>query len=128
MVSTTRAQRIAERIQEELSEIMLQQVVDPRLVGVNITDVRVDRELSYASVFVSALEGEQRAAEALDALKHAQGFLRTELTRRIELRVFPRLRFQWDHTAERAEHIERLMASLKNESSPVNPEEGKQDG
>jgi ribosome-binding factor A len=51
-------------------------------------------------------------------LEHAQGFLRSELAQRIELRVFPRLRFRYDSTFERAEHIERLFASLETDSKP----------
>jgi ribosome-binding factor A len=112
MVSQTRAGRIAKRIQELLSEMLLFEVTDPRLQGVYITDVDVDRELSLANIFVSALEGAQRQKEILDGLKHASGFLRTQLAHKIELRTFPRLRFNWDTTPEKAEHIEQLIASL----------------
>lgn len=117
MVSKNRTQRIADRIREDLSDIMLHLVSDPRLEGVNITDVTVDRELVYAEIYVSALEGSQREEEILEGLNHAQGFLRSELARRVQLRVFPRLRFHWDPTAERAEHIERLLASLQDEQT-----------
>lgn len=112
MVSKLRAERIADRIREELSEMMIQEISDPRLSGVSITDVRIDRALAYADVYFSMLEGSERAAEVLDGLKHAQGFLRTELALRVDLRTFPRLRFHYDPTLERAEHIERLIASL----------------
>jgi len=118
VVSKTRAQRIAERIREELSEILLQQISDPRLVGISITDVEIDRELAYASVFVSALEGSSRSGEILEGLEHAQGYLRHELSQRIDLRSFPRLRFKWDATYERAESIERLIATLHQEDQP----------
>lgn len=112
MVSKTRVQRIADRIREELSEILLQEVSDPRLVGVSITDVKVDRELGYADIYYSSLEGSSRAKEILEGLQHAQGFLRYTLSQRIEMRVFPRLRFHWDPTFEKADHIEKLIASL----------------
>lgn len=117
MVSKTRASRIADRIREELSEIILMQSNDPRLSGISITDVEVDQELSFATVFFSAVEGSERSVQILQGLEHAQGFLRSELARRIKLRIFPRLRFHWDPTYERAEHIERLIASLHEESS-----------
>ena len=117
MVSKTRTQRIGDRIREELSEMLLLEVSDPRLQGISVTDVEVDRELAYASVYISALEGEQRWQEILDGLEHAQGFLRHELSQRIDLRTFPRLRFRWDSTLERAEKIERLIASIHEESS-----------
>ena len=116
MVSKLRLQRINDRIREELSEILLQEVSDPRLVGISITDVKVDRELAYADVFVSALEGSERWQEIHEGLQHAQGFLRRELSQRVELRVFPRLRFRWDPTFERAERIEQLIASLHDDS------------
>lgn len=107
-----RAERIADRIREELSEMLIQNVSDPRLSGISITGVRIDRELAYAEVYFSALEGSERAKEILDGFKHAQGFLRRELALRVDIRTFPRLRFHYDPTFERAEHIERLIASL----------------
>lgn len=118
MVTRTRAQRIADRIREELSEILLQEVSDPRLSGVSITDAKVDRELGYADIYYSSLEGSSRAAEIQEGLQHAQGYLRYVLSQRIEIRVFPRLRFHWDPTFERADHIEKLMASLHEAETP----------
>lgn len=118
MVSKTRVQRIADRIREELSEILLQEVSDPRLAGISITDVKVDRELGYADIYFSSLEGSSRAGEILEGLQHAQGFLRYTLSQRIEMRVFPRLRFHWDPTFEKADHIEKLIASLHESEQP----------
>lgn len=115
MVSKSRAVRIGDRIREELSEIILLHSQDPRMSGVTITDVKVDRELAFADVFVCTLEGEVRSKDVLAGLEHAHGYLRSELARRVELRVFPRLRFHWDPTPERAEVIERLIASLHAE-------------
>ncbi|MCS6908185.1 MAG: 30S ribosome-binding factor RbfA [Anaerolineales bacterium] len=123
MVSKVRLERISERMKEELSELLLRGVADPRLSGVHITDVRVDRELSYADIYVSAIEGQQRAKEILEGLEHAQGFLRRELARSIELRVFPKLRFHWDPTPERADRIERLLASLRERKSSLEEEQ-----
>lgn len=117
MVSKTRSQRIADRIREELSELLIQEISDPRLEGISITDARVDRELAYADVYVSALEGAERSKEILEGLNHAQGFLRHALAERVDLRTFPRLRFHWDATYERAERIESLIASLHQPSA-----------
>jgi len=115
VVSKTRTQRIADRIREELSEMLIQEVSDPRLEGISVTDVKVDRELAFADVFVSALEGASRSKDILNGMEHASGYLRHELSQRIELRTMPRLRFHWDPTFERAEKIERLIASLHAE-------------
>ncbi|HEB66065.1 MAG TPA: 30S ribosome-binding factor RbfA [Chloroflexi bacterium] len=115
MVSKMRTRRIADRIREELSTLLLMEVKDPRVAGATITDVEVDRELAFANVYVSCVEGSQRAEEILEGLNHAGGFLRSALAQRIQLRVFPRLRFHWDPTPEQADHMERLFAQLRAE-------------
>lgn len=74
----------------------------------------VDRELSYADVYVSAIEGQVREKEVMKGLESASGFFRRKLSKTIELRAFPRIRFHWDVTPERADHIEKLIAELKN--------------
>ena len=123
MVSQVRAQRIGQRIRQELSEILVTGSLDPRLRGVSITEVKIDRELEYASIHFSAVEGSERAPEILAGFKHAAGFLRSELARRIELRSFPRLRFYWDPTFEKADHIEKLFAMLEAEKESEKPAE-----
>lgn len=112
MVSTSRAQRIADRFREELSEMMIFDIKDPRLKGAFITDVTVDRELAYADIYVFSSDGSESANEILAGFNRASGFLRSELAQRIELRTFPNLRFHWDPTPERAEKIEELLDSL----------------
>ncbi len=102
--------------------LVMGQIRDPRLTGITITDVKVDRELAYADIYVSAVEGSQRAQEILDGLQSASGFMRRTLADQIELRVFPRLRFHWDPTPERADRIERLLASLRSENSSSSEE------
>lgn len=128
MPSPLRLQRIADRIREELSEMVVRNISDPRLDGISITGAKVDRELTYADIYVSAVEGHERAPEILAGLQHASGFLRHKLAERIELRVFPRLRFHWDPTPERADHIERLLAELRESPpAPAEPEDGSDD-
>lgn len=117
MPSKMRLERIADRIRQDLSAMILLRVQDPRLAGISITDVRVDRELEYADVYVSAVEGSERAKEVIEGLKHAGGFLRHELAQQVELRSFPRLRFHWDPTPENADHIETILAGLRSEQA-----------
>lgn len=127
MPSKIRMQRISDRIRNELSEMLVKEVQDPRLLGISVTDVRVDRELAYADVYVSAVEGHERQKDVLDGLSSAAGFLRHELAARVELRAFPRLRFHWDPTPEKADHIEQVLASLRNEETPSLPSEENED-
>ena len=127
MVSKLRAKRIADRINEVLSEMLIYDISDPRLVGVSVTDVNVDREMTFANIFVSALEGTSRSDEILEGLEHAKGYIRSELADRIELRTFPRLRFHWDPTFEKAERIDRLIASLNTKVTSSNESQSKLD-
>ncbi|HMB23127.1 MAG: 30S ribosome-binding factor RbfA [Chloroflexota bacterium] len=113
MPSGIRLQRIADRIRQELSEMLIHEISDPRLKQVYPTDVKIDKELAYADVFVSAVEGAERSADVLAGLESASGFLRRTLAARIELRAFPRLRFHWDVTPENADRIERILAELR---------------
>jgi ribosome-binding factor A len=114
MPSGIRLQRIADRIRKELSEMLIREISDPRLQQIFVTDVKVDRELAFADIYVSAVEGTERSKDILEGLESASGFLRRMLAGRIELRTFPRLRFHWDPTPENADHIEKLLAQLKN--------------
>jgi ribosome-binding factor A len=113
MPSGIRLQRIADRIRQELSEMLIHEISDPRLKQIYVTDVKVDRELAYADVFVSAVEGVSRSADVLAGLESAAGFIRRNLASRVELRAFPRLRFHWDMTPENADHIEKVLAELR---------------
>jgi ribosome-binding factor A len=115
MVSESRSDRIADRIKRELSLLFLQEISDPRLEGVNITYVDVDREISYADVYVSAMEVE-RKKEVMEALQRAGGFIRSQLAMSIShLRNFPELRFQWDPVPERVERLDQIFAELDEE-------------
>ena len=113
MPSGVRLQRIADRIRQELSEMLIREISDPRLGLISVTDVKVDRELSFADVFVSAVEGHERSKEVLAGLESASGFIRRTLAGRVDLRVFPRLRFHWDPTPENADAIEKKLAELR---------------
>jgi ribosome-binding factor A len=114
MPSELRLQRIADRIRQELSDMLIRELNDPRLKQIYVTDVKVDKELAFADIFVSAVEGNSRSREILDGLESASGFIRRTLSSRVDLRVFPRLRFHWDPTPENADRIEKVLAELRN--------------
>ena len=113
MPSGIRLQRIADRVRQELSELLIREVNDPRLQHIFITDVKIDKELAFADVYVSAIEGSERSVEILAGLESASGFFRRILASKVELRAFPRLRFHWDPTPENADHIEKVLAGLR---------------
>jgi len=125
MPSQQRVKRISDRIQQILSEMLVTgRISDPRLTNVFITDVTVDRELSFANIYVSSLEGKDEAEQILAGFEHASGYLRSTLAREIALRSFPNLRFFWDETPERAERIDRLLDEIaKNEGNAEEDEQ-----
>src|ERR1051326_6160666 len=113
MPSGIRLQRIADRIRLEFSEMLIRELHDPRLHQIYVTDVKIDRELAYTDIYVSAIEGVSRSKDVLAGLESASGFIRRNLSARVELRAFPNLRFHWDVTPENADHIEKLLAELR---------------
>ena len=105
--------------------MLIRELSDPRLKQIFLTDVKVDKELTYADIFVSAIEGPPRSGEILVGLESASGFIRRTLAKRVELRVFPRLRFHWDPTPENADRIERVLAELRNKENGNEKSAGK---
>ncbi len=93
--------------------MLIREVNDPRLKQIFVTDVKIDRELAFADVYVSAVEGASRAPDVLAGLEAASGFIRRTLASRVEMRAFPKLRFHWDPTPEHADHIEKILADLR---------------
>ena len=93
--------------------MLIRELNDPRLKQIFITDVKIDKELAFADVYVSALEGVSRSKDVLAGLESASGFIKRTLASRIELRAFPRVRFHWDITPEHADHIEKILAELR---------------
>ncbi len=69
MPSKVRIERIEDRFRQDLSELLIREISDPRLHQIFITDVKVDRELAFADIYVSAVEGGTRSAEILEGLK-----------------------------------------------------------
>lgn len=104
--------RTAERIRIILSELLMREVSDPRLQNITITEVTVDAEIMFATIYVNALGDETRETEVLAGLKRANGFLRRELSKRLRVRTTPELRFHWDATLERANRVEALLNDL----------------
>lgn len=116
MVNESRSDRIADRIKRELTLLFLHEISDPRLEGVNITYVDVDRELAFADIYVSALDGTDRKREIMDALTRATGFIRSQLANSIShLRTLPQVRFHWDPVPERVERLDQIFAELDEE-------------
>ncbi len=115
---SVKQERMADRIREILSSLLLLEVTDPALHDVTVTEVRLDPELEYADVYVNALGDESRQKEVLKGLERAKGFLRHELGARIRLRRTPNLVFHWDLALAHADKIERALRDLHMPPAP----------
>lgn len=113
MPTELRMKRINDRVKEILSITLLTKAEDPRLASVTVTDVKIDRELDYANIYVSALGGSEVKKEVMQALEHAKGFLKYEIANEVDLRIMPKLRFFWDPTPERAQRLDALLMQIK---------------
>jgi ribosome-binding factor A len=75
-----RARRVADQIQRELPELIRQEVKDPRIGMLTITEVDVNRDMEFAKVYFTTLGGEAEHAACLQGLQRASGFLRSQLS------------------------------------------------
>lgn len=104
-----RARRIEEQLKRLLADLVRRSVKDPRLGPVTITAVEVSKDLSHARVFFTPFAGVGDAAVALEALRHAAGYLRLQLRNEMRLRSAPELDFQLDDSVERGARLSALI-------------------
>lgn len=125
-----RPERLAEQIKEEVSLIIAGEVDDPRVGFVTVTDAKLSADLQNAKVYVSVAGTEAEVKASVAALRHAAGFIRTQLGAVLRVRRTPELHFVYDETEMRAARIEELLgeeAAKARELEPVgestNPDE-----
>ncbi|MBQ2387523.1 MAG: 30S ribosome-binding factor RbfA [Acutalibacteraceae bacterium] len=108
--------RIASDFQREISSIM-RELKDPRVSGYMLSVIRVEvtNDLSYAKVYVCAMEGIDAAKRAVEGLKSAGGYIRRELMGRLSIRKMPELRFIADDSIEYSSKIAHMLDELSDE-------------
>lgn len=111
-MSKIKQERTADQIQMILSDLFLRGLRDPRLQGVTVTEVLVDRELMHANIYVNALGDESRQEEVMAGLASASGYLRREIAQRVQLRNAPQIHFHWDPRLAYAEEVNQLLDEL----------------
>jgi len=116
-MSTQRAARIGEQIREELSQLIRDELKDPRIGFVSIIKVDVAGDLRHAKVFFSVLGTDQQKKDSHKGLSSATGFLRSELSRRLQLRYTPELHFVLDESIEHGSKIAQLLVQVQKEQA-----------
>jgi ribosome-binding factor A len=107
-----RAQRVSDLLREEIAEIVMKKVKDPRLGFLTITGVTITDDLKIAKVYVSILKGEERET-TLDVLNSAKGFIRGEIAKRVRMKTIPSLEFRIDESIEYGDRIDRLLKDIR---------------
>jgi len=111
-----RTEKINHLLRQEISDLLLRQVRDPRLGGlISVTKVDTASDLSRARVFVSTMGSETEKQEVLEALMGASGFLRRELKGRLTLRMIPELSFCQDDTIEQGARVLQLIDQCESD-------------
>jgi ribosome-binding factor A len=110
-----RTQRVSHFLHEELARLLQTTVRDPRVQGVNVTGVEVNRDLSHAKVFFTLIEdaAPEQLSDASAALSAVSGFLRSQLAKISSMRTVPRLSFRFDESVGRGRHMESLLREVQ---------------
>jgi ribosome-binding factor A len=119
-----RAERLQEFLRDELGQIILQELKDPRIGFVSITDVEVSEDLRHARVFVSVLGDEEAKEQTMAGLHSAQGFIRGEIARRMRTRYTPEIAFKLDQSIERGTRVVTLIRDVTKEAHGDTPGPG----
>ena len=127
-----RPERVADFLRKEISQVMQQEMRDPRVGMASVTDVEVSRDLSHAKVFVTVLD-KTSAADAKDAiavLNKAAGFFRSQLAKSHSMRITPSLRFYFDESIHRGQTLSSLIdkAVAEDQANKNGPEDSDTNG
>jgi ribosome-binding factor A len=104
-----RSDRLGELFRRELSSIIQNEVRDPRLPGfITISHIKISPDLSYAHIYFTVLDDE-KIADTLKVLKGAAGYIRSHLSKKMDLRVTPKLHFSYDKSEEYSRNLSKLI-------------------
>ncbi|NLI69404.1 MAG: 30S ribosome-binding factor RbfA [Firmicutes bacterium] len=115
VISSLRASRVAGQIKKEISNIIADEIKDPRVkpAVTTVTDVQVSRDLGHAWVYISIFEDDEEDRKViLEALERAAGFVRLQIGKRIRLRHIPEIHFMIDHSIGYGAHINKVLKTI----------------
>ena len=122
MAKSIKQKRLEGTIRKNISDIIQFGIKDPNVGFVTITDVQVSNDHSFAKVFVTFLGKDARAQAGLKSLNRAKGFIRSELSQRLDIRRTPELIFVLDETEMKARHIDEIIHNLHIDEEPTQEE------
>ncbi len=110
-----RKERVEDQIKKEVSQIIDQDLKDPKAGFITITSVELSSDLRFTKVFFSVLGDEKEKEDSEKALFRATKFIQQKMASRIRLKYIPQITFRYDHTLERALRIEKILSKIQNE-------------
>jgi ribosome-binding factor A len=119
MTDTARARKLADRVREVVAEALEKRIKDPRLGFITVTDARMTGDLQHATVFYTVFGDDEDRASTAAALESAKGVLRSEVGKRIGIRLTPSLEFIADALPETAAHMDDLLAVASQRDAAV---------
>jgi ribosome-binding factor A len=122
-IEMRRAEKVADLLREEITQIVGYELEDPRLEAVTVTDVRVSDNLRDARVFVTVSGTEDEAKAAMAALRHAATYVRKQLILALDLAHAPELHFVRDKMEERGARVDQLLNEIGRELKGRDSEE-----
>ncbi|KAF0143954.1 MAG: ribosome-binding factor A [Nitrospirae bacterium] len=116
MLPYKRSQRVSDLIREEIADIIMNKLKDPRVGFITVTGAKITEDLKLATVYVSVLKPDEKKG-TIEILNSAKGFIRAELSKRVRMKFIPSLTFRVDESIEYGDKIERLLKEIKSGSA-----------
>ena len=108
-----RADRVSDLLKEEISQMLLKDIKDPRIGFVTITDVEVTDDLSQARVFFSMVESDEELEKTIKGLNSASSYIKKKLGKRLRMRYIPDIVFEFDSSLRYGSYIDSILEGLK---------------
>ncbi len=114
-MSQLRVEKVQEFIKQEISKIILTELKDPRVGFATITQVEVTGDLRSAKIYVSLMGSDEQKADTWKGLQSSLGYMRSEIGKRIRMRITPELSLHLDESLDYSAHIQELLIKIKQE-------------
>ena len=122
-MASRRNDRVRAAMRQEISNMLQRDLKDPRLGFATVTDVRVSGDLQHVQVYVSILGDDVSRQQTMEALESARGYVRSEIGRRVQLRLTPEITFAYDDSIERGARLLRLISEVQSEEAAARRDE-----
>ena len=115
MLPYKRSQRVGDLLRQEIADIIMRKVKDPRIGFVTVTGVDLTDDLKIARVYISCLDEKEKEV-TLEILNSAKNFIRSEVGKRVRIKVLPSVEFRIDESLGYGDKIDRLLREIREKS------------